>query len=76
MDMNIVVYSQCAECEKQGQFLDPASCARCLSGYEPNESDDKDDEVSESFSSLDRIGRGNSPSSLFLSRGRGVHWSV
>lgn len=52
MDMNIVVYSQCAECEKQGQFLDPASCARCLSGYEPNESDDKDDEVSESFPRL------------------------
>ena len=49
MDTNIVVYSQCAECEKQGQFLDPGSCARCLSGYEPIESDDKNDDVSQSF---------------------------
>jgi hypothetical protein len=52
MDMNIVVYSQCAECEKQGQFLDPASCARCFSGYEPIESDDEDDDVSQSFPRL------------------------
>jgi hypothetical protein len=53
MDMDIVVYSQCAECEKQGLFLDPTSCAHCLSGYEPIESDDKkDDEVLQSFSRL------------------------
>ena len=43
MDTNIVVYSQCAECEEPGLFLDPGRCARCLSGYEPIESDDKDD---------------------------------
>ena len=54
MDMDIVLYSQCAECEKQGLFLDPASCARCLSGFEPIENDDKDDEVTV-LSSSDRI---------------------
>ena len=52
MDTNIVVYSQCAECEEPGLFIDPARCARCLSGYEPNESNDKDDHVSESFPRL------------------------
>ena len=49
MDMNIVVYSQCAECEQPGLFIDPARCAHCLSAYEPIEGDYKDDEVSESF---------------------------
>ena len=49
MDTNIVVYSQCAVCEEPGLFIDPANCAHCLSGYEPIESDDKDDDVSESF---------------------------
>jgi hypothetical protein len=52
MDTNIVVYSQCAECEEPGLFLDPGRCARCLSGYEPIESDDKDDDVSQSFPRL------------------------
>jgi hypothetical protein len=52
MDTNIVVYSQCGECEEPGLFLDPGRCARCLSGYEPIERDDKDDEVSQSFPRL------------------------
>jgi len=50
MDTNIVMYSQWAE--EAGLFIDPARCARCVSGYEPNKSDDKDDDVSESFPRL------------------------
>ena len=49
MDTDIVVYSQCAECEEPGLFIDPGRCARCLSGYEPIESDDKDDDISQTF---------------------------
>jgi hypothetical protein len=49
MDTDMVACNQCEACEEQGMFLDPANCARCLSGQKPIESDDEEDELSESL---------------------------
>ena len=49
MDTDIIVYSQCAECDEPGLYLDPANCARCLSGHEPAENDQDEKETSEPF---------------------------
>ena len=49
MGTDIVVYSQCEKCDEQGMFLDPANCARCLSGHEPAEIDEEENEAPEPF---------------------------
>ena len=49
MDTDIVVYSQCAECEEPGLFVDPANCVRCLSGREPVEIDQEENELQPLF---------------------------
>jgi len=47
MNNDIVAYSQCEACDEQRLFLDPASCARCLSGQEPVEIDEEEEEENE-----------------------------
>jgi hypothetical protein len=49
MDSDMVAYSQCEACGEQRMFLDPQSCAHCLSGEKLVESDDEDDELSQSL---------------------------